>query len=35
VENCTALLEDARGQLHLLKAVGTDHTADNLVLAAI
>lgn len=35
VENCTALLEDAQGQLHLLKAVGTDHTADNLILAAV
>ncbi len=35
VENCTALLEDSQGQLHLVKAVSSSASVDNLVLAAV
>ncbi|TGD75775.1 UDP-2,3-diacylglucosamine diphosphatase [Mangrovimicrobium sediminis] len=34
VENCTALVEDARGQLHLIKAVSLDARVSELILAA-
>ena len=35
VENCTALLEDSRGVLQLVKAVSTDASTDKLMLAAV
>jgi UDP-2,3-diacylglucosamine pyrophosphatase LpxH len=35
VENCTALLEDADGQLRLVKAVGTSLGATGILLAAV
>lgn len=35
VENCTALVEDAAGQLQLIKAVSSDASSQNLVLAAV
>jgi len=34
VENCTALLEDAQGQLHLVRAMSLDARASNMILAA-
>ena len=35
VENCTALLEDRAGRLHLVKAMSTGTNAEDLVLAAL
>ncbi len=35
VENCSALMEDADGQLHLIKAVGSVTDAKAMVIAAI
>jgi UDP-2,3-diacylglucosamine pyrophosphatase LpxH len=35
VENCTALVEDFQGELHLVKAIHTDADSQNLILAAV
>ena len=34
VESCSALLEDVDGQLHLIKAVGSEANAREMVIAA-